>query len=376
MKKVLTLSLLFVVLFSIEGYSQLHKSQWQLGFGGAYERNVGVEQTGNEGDFGFWLSIERDVSEHVAIRLMPNYKMLSVYAGGPETTLMGADIDFVYSFVPCEPISPYFVAGLGGYSQELSGGINVPDDTYLMYQVNMALGLEWKVLGPHWSIKTELAYHHTNNDKLDGYYPGWAGGNVSNGGIWSGSTDGYMDFQVGLQYAFGKGEESKLCQLYSGIEVEAEDIDYGRIEEIVKKYATEPTEVDYDRIDEMIKRCCQSVVGVARTNYELDGVHFEFDSAKIRPVSKPILDDAAEVLKENPNINVEIIGHTDNKGTEEYNRKLSLERANSVKQYLVEKGISASRLTTKGMGEEAPRASNATDDGRAENRRIEFRVID
>ena len=108
----------------------------------------------------------------------------------------------------------------------------------------------------------------------------------------------------------------------------------------------------------------------------LDGVYFDFDQATIGPESRPTLKGAAKILKENPAISVEIQGHTDSKGSDEYNLRLSERRAQSVVNYLVRKlGIDLSRLTAKGYGESRPVADNATDDGRAINRRVDFVIL-
>jgi outer membrane protein OmpA-like peptidoglycan-associated protein len=104
----------------------------------------------------------------------------------------------------------------------------------------------------------------------------------------------------------------------------------------------------------------------------LRGVHFDFDKANIRSDSVPILREAANTLKENPSVHVVVEGHTDSKGTEAYNQRLSLRRAEAVKDYLVKLGVSASRLTVRGKGESQPVASNDTEEGRAENRRVEL----
>jgi outer membrane protein OmpA-like peptidoglycan-associated protein len=108
----------------------------------------------------------------------------------------------------------------------------------------------------------------------------------------------------------------------------------------------------------------------------LKGVYFDFNKATIKPESRPALDDAAKILKENPTIKVEIQGHTDSKGSDEYNLSLSDKRAWAVVNYLVQNyGIEMSRLTARGYGEARPIASNDTDDGRALNRRVEFVII-
>jgi outer membrane protein OmpA-like peptidoglycan-associated protein len=112
----------------------------------------------------------------------------------------------------------------------------------------------------------------------------------------------------------------------------------------------------------------------AKEKIVLRGVHFAFNKATIRSEDMPILDQAAETLKEHGNITVTVEGNTDSIGSEEYNQKLSVRRATAVRDYLAQHGIAASRLTVVGKGESDPVASNDTEDGRAQNRRVELLV--
>jgi len=104
----------------------------------------------------------------------------------------------------------------------------------------------------------------------------------------------------------------------------------------------------------------------------LEGVNFDFDKATIRPDARPILDEAATALKASPSVRVRIEGHTDSIGSARYNEGLSLRRAKSVRDYLVSKGVSITRLSVIGKGESEPIASNETREGRARNRRVDF----
>jgi len=106
----------------------------------------------------------------------------------------------------------------------------------------------------------------------------------------------------------------------------------------------------------------------------LRGVNFDFDKANIRPDAKPVLDEAIATLKQEGTVSIVAEGHTDSRGTDAYNQKLSLRRANAVRDYLVAGGISANRISVEGFGESKPVASNKTDDGRAQNRRVELRI--
>jgi len=105
-------------------------------------------------------------------------------------------------------------------------------------------------------------------------------------------------------------------------------------------------------------------------------IHFEFDRAVIRPVSYPIVDDVAYLLKRNPQIRlIRVEGHTDWIGSDAYNRRLSGRRANAVRDYLIAKGVEPNRLVAVGYGETRPVADNNTVRGRARNRRTEFTVV-
>lgn len=99
---------------------------------------------------------------------------------------------------------------------------------------------------------------------------------------------------------------------------------------------------------------------------------FSFDSgrANIKPQMKPVLDEVARNLQ--PNVHVDVIGHTDNTGSENVNRPLSIERADAVRDYLAQRGVGIQRITIDGMGSSQPIASNATESGRAMNRRVEI----
>jgi len=106
----------------------------------------------------------------------------------------------------------------------------------------------------------------------------------------------------------------------------------------------------------------------------LQGIQFESGKDVIKKSSNGILDQVVTVMKENQSYNLEINGHTDNVGDDAKNLELSQKRADAVKKYLTDKGISASRLMSKGFGETVPVADNKTSEGKAKNRRVEFKV--
>ena len=116
------------------------------------------------------------------------------------------------------------------------------------------------------------------------------------------------------------------------------------------------------------------VVAASKVTYAADAF-FDFDKAVLKPEGKAKLDDLVSKVKD---INLEVIiavGHTDSIGTDAYNQKLSVRRAEAVKAYLVSKGIEKNRVYTEGKGKKQPVADNKTKEGRAKNRRVEIEVV-
>jgi OmpA-OmpF porin, OOP family len=109
-----------------------------------------------------------------------------------------------------------------------------------------------------------------------------------------------------------------------------------------------------------------------KISWILSGVNFDLNSAVVREDAKQVLQDDIRILKENPQIRVEVQGYTCDLGAAEYNRQLSDRRANAIKDYLVSQGIAADRLTARGYGEDNPRFPNDSEANRARNRRVEL----
>jgi outer membrane protein OmpA-like peptidoglycan-associated protein len=105
-----------------------------------------------------------------------------------------------------------------------------------------------------------------------------------------------------------------------------------------------------------------------------DNLNFDFGKATIRESSFSSLDKLAQTLIDAKNWKLDIAGHTDDKGSDEYNLKLSQNRANAVKDYLVKKGVNAEKITAQGYGESKPIVPNDNDSNRERNRRVEFKI--
>jgi outer membrane protein OmpA-like peptidoglycan-associated protein len=144
-----------------------------------------------------------------------------------------------------------------------------------------------------------------------------------------------------------------------------------------QKFPVTPADSDGDGVMNSEDRCAETPAG-ARVDptgcWTLQGL-FKSGKSQIQPQVLPKLDDVVVLLKANPQMRIEIQGHTDSSGTYRHNLRLSRVRAQAVVQYLSRKGIAAERLTATGYGPNRPRGSNATAKGRARNRRIELRVL-
>lgn len=145
-----------------------------------------------------------------------------------------------------------------------------------------------------------------------------------------------------------------------------------------------PLDSDGDGVYDYLDKCPGTPAGtpvdthgcpeVGTTLFSLEGVNFAFDSAELRPEAEAHLQEALTQVQNNEAVNISIIGHTDSVGSEAYNQGLSERRAQSVADYLISNGVDANRLSVEGRGEIQPVASNSTEEGRAQNRRVDFVV--
>ncbi|TXH04815.1 MAG: OmpA family protein [Nevskiaceae bacterium] len=147
--------------------------------------------------------------------------------------------------------------------------------------------------------------------------------------------------------------------------------------------AAAPVDSDHDGVPDNLDKCPNTPRGftvdadgcIVKQTVVLRGVNFELNSDRMTGPARQTLDEVAAALKGQPGLSVEIDGHTDSKGSAAYNLALSKKRAEAVRSYLVGQGVEGRNLTAKGFGLTKPVASNDTEAGRAENRRVEFVVV-
>jgi OmpA-OmpF porin, OOP family len=362
----ITLALILTVGIGVS-QAQTVTESWAGGLGLSYPRFYSVNITSLNSDFGVYLSLQRNFSEHVGLRLKGAYSYLqgqwndaSLNLINEKTDLTTGDIDLLYYLVPCAPVSPYLVAGVGcNYKGITNGQTKYPDNNKFGSQLNVGAGAGIKI-NPQWSIVTEFGYHITNNSELEGTIaPTELNGH-----------DSYLVLSAGVNFFFGKGEPSKQCEPCpcQGIAPEKKDMtDYNRIEDMIVKHIPKEVvkEVTVDRY----------IMAISNDRLVLVGVNFAFDKSDLLPESYPVLDKSVKLLNDKPDVKFEVEGYTDYVGTDAYNQELSVERAQKVKAYLVSKGIAQNRLTTVGFGKNNPIESNNTEEGRAMNRRIVFKIV-
>lgn len=359
MKKLFTILTLVITLSIGVSQSQTVTNAWALGFGLSNPRYLSVNIDAVNSSLGTYFSIQRNFSEHVGLRLKGAYSHIegrwtdANFNRITETTnLVTGDLDLQYYLVPCAPVSPYLFAGAGGNNKNM-----VNSQTGSPHkngnQFNVGAGAEFKVF-PNWGFVTEFGYHLTNNSELEGTVVP----NELNG------RDSYLTISAGINFIFGKGEPSKQCDPCQVVVQETKDqTDYNKIEAMIVKHI--PKEVMIDRY----------IMSISNDRLVLIGVNFAFDGSALLPESYPVLDKAVKLLRDRPEVKVEIEGYTDYIGTGIYNQELSVERAQTVQTYLISKGIASNRLTTVGYGKNNPIEDNATEEGRAMNRRIVFKII-
>ncbi|MCB9247129.1 MAG: OmpA family protein [Ignavibacteriales bacterium] len=267
------------------------------------------------------------------------------------------NLEAVYSILPCERIMPYLMLGFGVTnfkSQNPYPFTNGPvlTESYVGYQVLLGIGAEFKF----WedvSLRAEFDYITASNNKIDGNFSV----NENKGLLWS-NGDSYMNLKVGAIWYFSRGEKSKICSPPAP-----------GIREVIKEVTIEKVDTVY--VDKIVEKAV-----IERESFVLENVRFKFDKDELTPEAQSILTNVAKTLNRYPDQLFEILGHTDNIGSDEYNMDLSERRAKSVKNYLVSQGVSADRLFTAGCGERKPVADNSTEVGRSINRRIEFSIYD
>lgn len=365
MKKIFIL-LIFTMtaVFAQNDSVKVYKSGLYFGFSGLYPHYMTITQksVATHKNFGLGAHVGYDLTEHFGFRLSGNYILLSSFWYGDNReendnylNMATANIDAIYNILPCELVSPYMIIGYGFTWFKSSNPYLGPEGTrtwiknaFTGNQFEFGLGAEFKF----WNdihLKAEANYITATNNKIDGN----EAFNDTKGLLFS-NGDTYMNLKFGVSWYFWRSKKSKICEPFS-------------IKEVIREVPVEKLVIDTVYVDKVVEKAITK-----RESFVLENVRFKFDSDELTPLAKVTLDNVANTLNKYPDQKIEILGHTDNIGTDEYNLDLSKRRAISVKNYLVSQGVEGNRLFTGGCGERKPVADNSTEVGRSINRRIEF----
>ncbi|WP_420427184.1 OmpA family protein [Algiphilus sp.] len=263
----------------------------------------------------------------------------------------GGGADLMYRFIGHDGVDPFIIAGIGGVYDDV-----LPDsEDSFNFQANAGLGLLSQAL-------TEAGLRL----RLEGRY-------LYNTFDYQGSST-LSDWRIGAGLLVPIG--SKVIE---------REVVRERVVTETKTVQADIVDSDGDGVPDRNDQCPDTLQGLATDSrgcasqkpqvVRLKGVHFELDSAQLKPGARSILRDVADSLKGEPNMRVEIAGHTDSQGSAAYNLNLSQRRASAVKTFLINQGIDPTRMDANGYGESRPVASNETAAGRQENRRVEFKVL-
>lgn len=283
----------------------------------------------------------------------------------------GATLDIAYALGQRSEFTPYLIAGVGGVNNDVAGSAN--DKTTFL--INVGAGFTKAILG-------------FDNLRLRGEARA----------VYDDYLGGKLDYRVGLGLEMGLGiykkPEPEIREVEKVVEVPVEKIVIKEVpvERVVIKevpapvveQALVPVSVDDDG-DGVINerdRCPNTLKGarvdgngcVVEQTLTIRDITFEFNSARLTVNAQRLMENVVAFLRADSTVRISIAGHTDNKGSDSYNLKLSRDRANEVRDYLVGYGIDGGRLTAAGYGESRPVASNDTDEGRELNRRVEFHI--
>lgn len=358
MKRIMLIMLLALVAGT--GFAAVSDAadNWAVNFGFSYPKYYSVNIDSLDSNYGGFVALRRGFTENVALRLKGGFKHMEgqwydslTPLTTEKTNLLTGDLDLMFYFTPCSPASPYVFGGAGGNYKTSEGAQSLAYDSEKFgYQLNTGVGVEFSVSND-WNVTAEFGYHVTNNSVLDGTIVPYE----VNG------LDSFITMNIGVSYIFGRGLPSEMC---SGNNQGACRVDYDRIEDMIKLYSTGKKQAPESYI-----------ISISDDRLLLVGVRFDFDKSALLPESYTVLNKGLDLLKKRPEINVEVEGYTDYVGTGAYNQRLSLERAKTVRNYLISKGIDANRLKAVGYGMNNPLEDNSTPEGRAMNRRIVFKVI-
>ena len=322
-----------------------------------------------DNDLGLQLGVGKPVSAAWNLELAVVADTLDFKSGGGEFKQRGLLLDGLYLFNRSMNFSPYGVVGVGMLRTTLA------NDDANNAMLNVGVGVMHSLTDSGIALRGDVRYRLDDDDRVAG---------VNRFGDWL--------VNIGLVVPFG-GKSVAVAEAAALEPVEADSDGDGVVDSRDSCPGTpagahidaKGCELDSDSDGVVDSRdSCPDTKAGARVDSKgcelaeviiLKGVNFETGSANLTSDSQGVLDDMAATLMKYPTMVVEVSGHTDNTGSADLNRQLSQQRADAVVSYLVAKGVKADNLKSEGFGPDKPVADNATDEGRAANRRVEMHIL-
>lgn len=305
---------------------------------------------------GIQFQLGREMGPRFSLEGLLGYHDIDGYPG---QTHLEIGFNAVGKLLPDRLFSPYIIGGLGYLRADVGepdfGGLPAAGSTSSTGTATAGLGLQVEFCDSPWSLRAEWRLRRTFESDAP-------------------LTDEVGS--IGVQYSFGDGATCSASTAIAQIEPVQ---DAEPVEEAVPLQEV-ASDTDGDGVTDERDQCPGTVAGtnVDATGCEkirLENVFFATESSALDSAALRKLDEAAETLARHPDLKVEIAGHADSRGPDDYNLKLSERRAEAVRGYLQQKGIDAARMTVRGYGESQPAASNDTALGQADNRRVELRAM-
>ncbi len=327
-------------------------------FGGFYlEPDDARQRAGNSGgdSFGFQAGFGQRLSDRLWVE--GQYFGSTIETGGAGTDYYqnGLGVDLQYAFGQRSEFTPYLLAGIGGVYNDVIGSSQDELTPYL----NVGIGFTKSVLGnEQFRIRGELRAIY-DDFQFDG-------------------KDGMVDYRAMLGVEVGLGAPREVVREVEKVVIK--EVPVERV--VVQEVAPVVADSDGDGVPDDRDLCPNTPAGarvdangcVIEQTLVMRDITFEFNSARLTTNAQRLMENVVAFLRSDPEARITISGHTDSVGSEAYNLKLSRDRANEVRDYLIGYGIDGSRLTALGFGKARPIASNDTAIGRETNRRVEFRI--
>ena len=316
------------------------KGEWRVTPSVAYTDDDGDRRI-DDSVAGLQVQVGRSISEHFSLEGLLGYHDIDGFPGQKHLEL---GFNAVGNLWPDKRFSPYFIGGVGYLSADVGlpdfGGLPAAGTSESNPTGTAGLGLRARLGDSPWSLRAEWRMRRTFDSDTS-------------------LTDQVAS--VGLQYSFGGGAES------------------APVIPLVDDAPIAPSDEDNDGVIDDRDKCPGTASGVVVDSVgceeiRFENVHFDTESAALDATAKRELDEIAAILERNSDVEVVIEGHTDSRGPEDYNMRLSVKRAEAVRGYLSQRGVDASRMTVRGFGESQPVAGNETAAGQARNRRVELRA--